>query len=71
MSCWLKRRSAFQYVLCIGGVTFPACLAVSAIVQAIWRSRFDISVILATSIGCTLGVSIVALWQRVNHSHSR
>jgi uncharacterized membrane protein len=71
MSRWLKQRSTSQYVLCIGGITFLAALAASAIAQAMWHGHVDISVILATSIGCTLGISIVALWQRVNQSHSR
>lgn len=71
MSRWLKQLSTSQYVLFIGGITFLACFAASAIVQAIWRGHFDISVIIGTSIGCTLGISIVALWQRVNQSQSR
>jgi hypothetical protein len=71
MSRWLKQLSTSQYVLCIGGVTFLACLAASAIAQVIWRGHVDVSVILGTSIGCTLGISIVALWQRVNQSQSR
>jgi hypothetical protein len=70
MSRWLKRLSNWQYVLCLGGVTFLACLAASAIAQAIWRGHVDISVVLGSSIGCTLGISIVALWQRVNQSQS-
>jgi hypothetical protein len=71
MSRWLKQRSTSQYVLCIGGITFLASLAASAVAQAIWRGHFDISVILGTSIGCTLGISITALWQRVNQSQDR
>jgi hypothetical protein len=71
MSRWLKRLSIWQYVLCFGGITFLACLAASAIAQAIWRGHLDISVMLGSSIGCTLGVSIGALWLRVNQSQSR
>ena len=68
MSGWLKRISTWQYVLCLGGITFLACLAASAIAQAIWRGHVDISLMLGSSIGCTLGISIIALWQRVNQS---
>lgn len=71
MSRWLKRLSIWQYVLCLGGITFLACLAASAIAQSIWRGHVDISVMLGSSIGCALGISIVALWQRVNQSQSR
>jgi hypothetical protein len=68
MSGWLKRLSTWQYILCLGGITFLACLAASAMAQAIWRGHVDISLMLGSSIGCTLGISIIALWQRVNQS---
>lgn len=71
MGRWLKQRSTSQYVLCVGGITFLACLVASAVAQAVWRGHLDISVILGTSIGCTLGISIVALWQRLNQSQGR
>jgi hypothetical protein len=68
MSRWLEQRSTWQYALCIGGITFLAGLAAAAIAQWIWHGHVDISSLLGTAIGCALGVTVVALWRRVNQS---
>ena len=71
MSSWLRRCSTWQFVLCYGGIVFLATLAAGAAVQWLWHGHLDSSSLLGSAIGCTLGVSVIALWHRVNQSQTR
>jgi NhaP-type Na+/H+ or K+/H+ antiporter len=61
-----ERRSTLAYALFTGGTVFLATMAVGAAAQWLWHRHLDLSTLVGAAVGCTLGVTIMAVWHRVN-----
>jgi formate/nitrite transporter FocA (FNT family) len=60
------RRSAWAYISIVAGAALVLILALGAVGQWLFFSHLDLSTLLGSAVGGSLGIAIMSYWYRVN-----